>query len=250
MVLTAAPLTPVADAGQPDTDRPRAVDLAYQLSDVIRIYREADIETIALRGIDLDIAGGSFVSLMGRSGSGKSTLLALLAGADRPSAGRVLYGDIDLGRAPEASLQLLRGRDISLLFQADNLASFLSVMENMALAGALAGRPLEPGVATAILARVGLDKRADHRPGQSSGGEQQRAALACVLASAAPVLLMDEPTAELDSRTASLVLDLVRQLHVELSLTVVLATHDPAVARGADRVVTLASGRISDDRSS
>jgi putative ABC transport system ATP-binding protein len=232
----------------PTTPAAGTAELAYQLTDVIRIYREGDVETIALRGIELDIVRGSFVSLMGRSGSGKSTLLALLAGADRPTAGRVMYADADLGRAPEATLQRLRGREIGSLFQADNLAPFLSVTENMELAANLAGRPLEQGLGRAILDRVGLDQRAGHRPAQLSGGEQQRAALACVLASAAPVLLMDEPTAELDSKTAGVVLDLVRQLQRQHQLTVVLATHDIQVARGADRIVTLASGRITDDR--
>lgn len=247
MVLIAPTAPHAAGVRRTPDDGPPPYDLAYRLTDVIRIYRELDVETIALRGIDLDIARGTFVSLMGRSGSGKSTLLALLAGADRPSAGRVMYGDVDLGRAPETTLQRLRGREIGLMFQADNLAPFLSVMENMALAASLAARPLEGEVADAILARVGLARRADHRPSQLSGGEQQRAALACVLAAASPVLLMDEPTAELDSRTAAMVLDLVAQLHVELRLTVVLATHDAAVAAGADRIVTLASGRITDD---
>ena len=110
MVLTATPPAGAPVVRSPRVDAPPPPDLAYKLTDVIRIYRELDIETIALRGIDLDIARGSFVSLMGRSGSGKSTLLALLAGADRPSAGRVMYGDVDLGRASESTHQRLRGR--------------------------------------------------------------------------------------------------------------------------------------------
>lgn len=226
-----------------------ALAAAFELSDVIRIYREGDTETIALRGIDLAIPRGSFVSVMGRSGSGKSTLLALLAGADRPSAGRVMFGDVDLGRAPEAALQRIRGREVSLLFQADNLVPFLSVTENMRLAGDLAGQPLADELIEALLGRVGLVERADHHPAQLSGGEQQRAALACVLASASPVVLMDEPTAELDSGTAARVLALVRELQEDFGLTIVLATHDRTVAEGADRTVVLASGRVTDDRS-
>ncbi|MCY7418381.1 MAG: ATP-binding cassette domain-containing protein [Chloroflexi bacterium] len=242
MVLTL--VAPPAETHDADP----VIDPVYRLQDVMRIFREGDVETIALRGIDLDIGSGTFVSLMGRSGSGKSTLLGLLAGADRPSAGKVMFRDTDLGRATESDLQRLRGRDISLLFQADNLAGFLSVVENMSLAASLAGRDLGDGLAMAILDRVGLSARVRHRPGQLSGGEQQRAALACVLAAAAPVVLMDEPTAELDSRTAQQVLELVRQLQVEHHLTVVLATHDAAVAAGADRIVTLRSGHITDDR--
>ncbi len=226
-----------------------ALPAAFELSDVIRIYREGDTETIALRGIDLAIPRGTFVSVMGRSGSGKSTLLALLAGADRPSAGRVMFGGIDLGRAPEAELQRIRGRAVSLLFQADNLVPFLSVAENMQLAGELAGQPLADELIAALLGRVGLAERADHHPAQLSGGEQQRAALACVLASASPVVLMDEPTAELDSGTAARVLALVRELQEDFALTIVLATHDRTVAEGADRTVVLASGRVVEDRS-
>ena len=242
MVLTL--VAPPAETHDADL----VIDPVYRLQDVMRIFREGDVETVALRGIDLDIGSGTFVSLMGRSGSGKSTLLALLAGADRPSAGKVMFRDADLGRATESDLQRLRGRDISLLFQADNLAGFLSVVENMSLAASLAGRDLDDGLAMAILDRVGLSARVRHRPGQLSGGEQQRAALACVLAAAAPVVLMDEPTAELDSRTAQQVLELVRQLQVEHHMTVVLATHDASVAAGADRIVSLRSGHIIDDR--
>lgn len=253
MVLTLpAPTLPAPTRPGETTPAQRATvasgpDHIYRLADVMRIFREGDVETIALRGVDLDIERGRFVALMGRSGSGKSTLMGLLAGADRPSAGKVTFRDTDLGRATETTLQQLRGREISLLFQSDNLVPFLSLTENMDLAASLAGRSLDDGLAGAILDRVGLIDRARHRPGQLSGGEQQRAALACILASAAPVLLMDEPTAELDSRTARVVLDLVRQLQEEHRLTVVLATHDAAVAGGADRIVTLGSGRITDD---
>lgn len=250
MVMTSPSVPRAAVAERPVRAAAIAAEPVYRLTDVIRIYREGDVETIALRGIDLEIASGSFASVMGRSGSGKSTLLALLAGADRPSAGKVTYRDTDLGRAPESTLQHLRGREIGLLFQADNLVTFLTVTENMELAASLAGGTLDADVTLAILTQVGLGRRADHRPGQLSGGEQQRAALACVLASGARVLLMDEPTAELDSKTAGMVLDLALQLHLEHGLTVVLATHDLAVAQGADRIVTLSSGRITDDRSS
>jgi putative ABC transport system ATP-binding protein len=253
VVLTVSPGGPatVADTANEAAGREPASNLTdglFRLQDVIRIFREGELETIALRGIDLAIQSGSFVSLMGRSGSGKSTLLALLAGADRPSAGRVLYRDIDLGRAPESELQRLRGRQISLLFQSDNLVPFLSVRENLDLAARLAGTEVREGLASALLSRVGLNERMRHRPGHLSGGEQQRAALACVLAAGSPVLLMDEPTAELDSRSAQAVLDLVQQLQTELHLTVVLATHDRSIAARADRIVTLDSGHVTSDR--
>ena len=159
-----------------------------------------------------------------------------------------MFGGIDLGRAPEAELQRIRGRAVSLLFQADNLVPFLSVAENMQLAGDLAGQPLADELIAALLGRVGLAERADHRPAQLSGGEQQRAALACVLALASPVILMDEPTAELDSGTAARVLALVRELQEDFALTIVLTTRSQR-GRGVDRTVVLASGRVIEDRS-
>jgi len=218
------------------------------LSDVIRIYREADVETIALRGIDLEIALGEFVAIMGRSGSGKSTLLQLLAGSDRPTAGRVVVDGIDLSRADESDRARLRGTHVGIVFQSQNLVPFLDLEENLVLAAHLAGRPIDAAQARGILGRVGLEDRSGHRPAQLSGGEQQRAALAAVLVTGAPILLADEITGELDSATAGQLLDLLIEHHREARMTLVLATHDPEVAGRADRVVELRDGRVVDDR--
>jgi ABC-type lipoprotein export system ATPase subunit len=219
-----------------------------ELSDVIRVYREADVETIALRGIDLRIAPGEFVAIMGRSGSGKSTLLQLLAGSDRPTAGRVAVDGIDLSRAEEDERASLRGAHVGIVFQSQNLVPFLTLLENVILASVLAGRPVGTGGAVAILGRVGLDDRAEHRPAQLSGGEQQRASLATVLVSRPPIVLADEITGELDSTSADLLLDLLEEIHVVDGVTVVLATHDHDVARRADRIVELRDGRVVGDR--
>ena len=220
------------------------------LSDVIRIYREADVETIALRGIDLEIAPGEFVAIMGRSGSGKSTLLQLLAGSDRPTAGRVIVDGIDLSRADESDRARLRGTHVGIVFQSQNLVPFLDLEENLVLAAHLAGRPIDAAQARGILGRVGLEDRSSHRPGQLSGGEQQRAALAAVLVTGAPILLADEITGELDSKTAAQLLELLVEHHRETGMTLVLATHDPEVAARADRVVELRDGRVVADRRS
>ena len=221
-------------------------DSIYRLRDVIRVYREADVETIALRGIDLDIARGERVAIVGRSGSGKSTLLNLLAGSDRPTAGSVRFLGRDLATADDASRAALRGSEIGIVYQAQNLAPMLSLLENVRLATWLCGRPLDANEARNALARVGLADRAHRRPSQLSGGEQQRAALGCVLAARPSVLLADEITGELDRESAQLVLDLLVEAHDTDGMTVVLVTHDREAAAIADRVVELRDGRVVD----
>jgi ABC-type lipoprotein export system ATPase subunit len=219
-----------------------------ELWDVIRVFREVDVETIALRGVDLTIAPGEYVAIMGRSGSGKSTLLQLLAGSDRPTAGRVVVDGVDLARAEETERASIRGSHVGIVFQSQNLVPFLTLQENVELAALLADRPIDGPTAMAALRRVGLDGRADHRPAQLSGGEQQRAALATVVVSRPAIVLADEITGELDSTNAGLLLDLLEEIHVTDGMTLVLATHDPAVARRADRVVELRDGRVVGDR--
>lgn len=227
---------------------PLRSDDVYQLTDVIKIYKEADVETVALRGVDLVIAPGEFVALMGRSGSGKSTLLNIMAGSDRPTAGRVVFRGQDLASASEEARARLRGSVSGIVYQSQNLAPMLSLVENMRLFAWLAGRPLDRLAAHEELTRVGLAERARHRPEQLSGGEQQRGALAGVLVARPSVLLADEITGELDSRNADLVLRLLRDYHAATVATVVLVTHDPVVASIAHRLVELRDGRVVDDR--
>jgi ABC-type lipoprotein export system ATPase subunit len=219
-----------------------------RLEEVIKVYRESDVETIALRGVDLLVAEGESVAIMGRSGSGKSTLLNLVSGSDRPTAGRVLIDGIDIGRADEAARAQLRGRVMGFIFQSQNLLPFLTLEENVLLTGRLAGSDLDGGWARELLERVGLADRATHRPDQLSGGEQQRGALACVLAARPRLLLADEMTGELDSVTAASLLDLVRDVRRTEGMTVIMVTHDEQVARTADRVVELRDGRVVADR--
>jgi ABC-type lipoprotein export system ATPase subunit len=202
---------------------PAIDDPIYQLEDVIKIYREMDVETVALRGIDLAIERGSFVAIMGRSGSGKSTLLNLMAAADRPSAGKVRLAGRDLAAVDETERARIRGREVGVVFQNQNLLPNLSLEENLRLAMALAGQPDRLTAARDHLALVGLADRASHRPDQLSGGEQQRGALACVLAA-------------------------IRDARVAFGTTVVLVTHDQDVARRAERIVELRDGRIVGDR--
>ena len=236
-----APATRDEAAGAPEIP-------AIQLVDVIRVYREVDVETIALRGIDLEVARGEFVAIMGRSGSGKSTLLQLLAGSDRPTAGRVIVDGIDLSRAEEEERGRLRGAHVGIVFQSGNLVPFLDLGENVQLAAELAGRPIDRAGTQAILQRVGLSGRERHRPSQLSGGEQQRAALAAILATRPPIVLADEVTGELDSPTAERLLDLLVKVHRQDRMTLLMATHDPHVAARADRIVELRDGRVVADR--
>lgn len=235
-------------SGHPDPATLASDDAIICLEDVFHIYREGETETIALRGVDLRVAPGEFVVIMGRSGSGKSTLLNLIAGSDRPSAGRVVVDGVDLARADETVRSALRGRRIGVVYQSQNLVPILSLTENVALAAHLAGRTLGPVAIAAQLDRVGLRIRAAHRPEALSGGEQQRAALACVLAADPVVLLGDEITGELDSTTAAVVLGAVSDVHRASGVTVVLVTHDPAVAKLADRLVVLRDGRVVEER--
>ena len=228
--------------------QPEADDAVYRLTDVIRVYREADVETIALRGVDLTIQPGEFVAIMGRSGSGKSTLLNLLAGSDRPTAGRVQFLGRDLATADDATRSAIRGREIGIVYQSQNLAPMLTLVENIRLAAWLAGRPIDESKARFALERVDLGHRAGHRPAQLSGGEQQRAALSCVMAAGPTVLLADEITGELDSASADVVLQLLRDTHLAEGTTVVLVTHDHDVAARADRIIELRDGRVVPDR--
>ncbi len=227
---------------------PALDDPMYRLEDVIKIYRELDVETVALRGIDLAIERGSFVAIMGRSGSGKSTLLNLMAAADRPSAGKVRLAGRDLAAVDEAERARIRGRQVGVVFQSQNLLPNLSLEENLRLAMALAGQPDHHAAVRDRLALVGLADRAGHRPDQLSGGEQQRGALACVLAAGPSVLLGDEVTGELDTASAEAVLQALRDAQVAFGTTVVLVTHDQDVARRAERIVELRDGRIVSDR--
>jgi ABC-type lipoprotein export system ATPase subunit len=223
-------------------------DELIRLRDVFKVYREGSIETIALRGIDLSVESGEFVAIMGRSGSGKTTLVNLVAAADRPTAGQVVVDGVALERADEHERERVRGRSIGIVFQIQNLVPFLTLEENVSLVGRLSDGHAPADGARSWLELVGLGERAAHRPDQLSGGEQQRAALACVLAARPPILLADEITGELDSRSAAQVIDLVREINSQLGVTVVMVTHDAGIAERANRVVHLADGRVIDER--
>jgi putative ABC transport system ATP-binding protein len=202
-----------------------------------------------LRGVDLAVPAGQFVAIMGASGSGKSTLLGLLAGLDTPSTGKIVIDGVDITGLNEDALALVRGRKIGFVFQSYQLIPTLSAEENVLLPHELAGGDVATGLTRAreLLKSVGLEDRMDHYPVQLSGGEQQRVALARAFMGKAPILMADEPTGNLDSVTGAQVLELLLALNQREGTTLVLVTHDPALASRADRIVTLRDGLVVAD---
>jgi putative ABC transport system ATP-binding protein len=202
-----------------------------------------------LRGVDLELPAGQFVAIMGASGSGKSTLLGLLAGLDTPTAGKVIIDGVDITGLNEDALALVRGRKIGFVFQSYQLIPTLTAEENVLLPFELAGGGVAVGMTRAreLLTSVGLEDRMDHYPVQLSGGEQQRVALARAFMCKPPILMADEPTGNLDSVNGAHVLDLLISLNQREGTTLVLVTHDRALASRADRIVTLSDGKVVAD---
>src|SRR3954454_12257 len=215
------------------------------LRDVRKVYGEGDGAVVALDGISVGLAQGSFTAIMGPSGSGKSTFLHMAAGLDRPTAGTVTLGDVGLAKLSERKLTILRRERIGFVFQAFNLLPSLTVAQNTALPLRLAGRRLKRSQIRDAAARVGLDERLRHHPSQLSGGQQQRVAIARALVTRPEVVFADEPTGALDTRTGRGVLALLRQVVDEEGHTVVMVTHDPVAAAHADSVILLADGRLA-----
>ena len=200
-----------------------------------------------LRGVNLEVMRGEFLALCGASGAGKSTLLHLMGGLDSPNSGEILFDGRDLARFSAAELAHFRNRRVGFVFQAYHLLPELTALENICLPariGRLSARETEKR-GRELLARVGLAERAEHKPSELSGGEQQRVAIARALIAGPELLLADEPTGNLDSRTGGEIIELLKRLHVESSMTLVIATHDARVAAHARRVVELADGRIA-----
>jgi len=212
--------------------------------DACRHYRRGEEVVRALDGVSLEVAAGKSIALVGASGSGKSTLLNLVSAVDRPTAGRVEVCGIELATASEDDLLGLRRRCIGLVFQAFHLVPHLTAEENVALPLALAGRS-DPGRVADLLRRVGLVHRRSHYPSELSGGEQQRTALARALVHRPRLLVADEPTGNLDSRTGTAVLELLAELQRSEGAALLLATHDESLAAAAGRIVHLHDGKIA-----
>jgi putative ABC transport system ATP-binding protein len=212
--------------------------------DLFKIYREGAVETVALRGANLELGRGEVTSLVGPSGSGKSTLISMLAGLALPSAGQVLFDGEDVTRLDEASRARLRARRVGIVMQSGNLVPFLTALENVKLAIKLAGGRSGDRRARELLGELGLSHRLHHPPRKLSGGEVQRVSVAAALANDPALLLADELTGELDSATAEQVLDVILEASRHRGSSVLLVTHNEEVARRAQRRLRLVDGIV------
>jgi putative ABC transport system ATP-binding protein len=214
--------------------------------DLRKTYKIGKNEVHALNGVDLTVARGEFISIMGRSGSGKSTLLNLLGCLDRPTSGTVLIDGVDVTKLPGGQLPKIRREKIGFVFQQFNLIPTLTALENVMLPLRYAGVGGRQRTARAreALQQVGLADRAHHRPTEMSGGEVQRVAVARAIVTRPAIILGDEPTGELDSHTARTIIDLLRQFNRELGQTFILVTHDAMIGAQTDRTIHLSDGRI------
>jgi ABC-type lipoprotein export system ATPase subunit len=219
--------------------------------DVRKAYRQGENEIVALAGISIDIPRGAFAAIMGPSGSGKSTLLHLMGGLDRPSGGELLVDGRLIGQMADDEVTLFRRTNIGFVFQFFNLLPTLTALENVTLPLVLDGQSKAEADqrAALLLEKVGLEKRRHHLPEALSGGEIQRVAIARALAFNPPILLADEPTGNLDSKTGQDVLSLLRQINQERGSTVVMATHSQEAAHCADRTIYLRDGRVERESS-
>jgi putative ABC transport system ATP-binding protein len=217
---------------------------ALAVQNLYKIYKQGDIEAVALRDANLVVQPGEFVAVTGRSGAGKSTLLNLLGGLSTPTAGRIAIHGTDVTRLAEKERSSFRRAHIGIVYQADNLIPFLTAVENVSLPMQLAGRRNAPRRAGQLLDEMGLGARLRHRPSMLSGGERQRVAIAVALANEPDILLADELTGELDSANAERIMALLDELNAARHLTLIIVTHNQSVAARARRQVRISGGRL------
>lgn len=215
-----------------------------QTKDLKKYYGSGDTQVKALDGVDLSIQQGEFVAIVGTSGSGKSTLLHMLGGLDRPTSGTVTVDGKDIFALKDEALTIFRRRKIGFVFQSYNLVPVLSVWENIVLPVELDGRKVDEAYVQEVIATLGLEKKLRNLPSQLSGGQQQRVAIARALATKPAILLADEPTGNLDSRTSQDVLSLMKVTGQKFAQTMVMITHNEEIAQMTDRIVRIEDGRI------
>ena len=215
-----------------------------ETKDLRKLYGSGDTEVRALDGINLTVENGEFVAIVGTSGSGKSTLLHMLGGLDRPTGGTVTVDGKDIFSLKEEALTIFRRRKIGFVFQSYNLVSVLNVYENIVLPIELDGGKVNQKFVQQIVQTLGLDGRLDALPSQLSGGQQQRVAIARALAAAPAIILADEPTGNLDSKTSQDVLSLLKVTSQKFSQTIVMITHNEEIAQMADRIIRIEDGKI------
>ena len=215
-----------------------------ETKDLRKIYGSGDTEVKALDGVNLRVKSGEFVAIVGTSGSGKSTLLHMLGGLDRPTSGSVIVDGKDIFRLKDEALTIFRRRKIGFVFQSYNLVPVLNVYENIVLPIQLDGRRVDEDFIGKIVKTLGLDGRLDALPSQLSGGQQQRVAIARALAAKPAIILADEPTGNLDSKTSQDVLGLLKVTSQKFAQTIVMITHNEEIAQMADRIIRIEDGRI------
>ena len=215
-----------------------------ETKDLRKIYGSGDTEVRALDGVNLNVENGEFVAIVGTSGSGKSTLLHMLGGLDRPTSGSVIVDGKDIFRLKDEALTIFRRRKIGFVFQSYNLIPVLNVYENIVLPIQLDGRKVDEKFIGQIVKTLGLDGRLDALPSQLSGGQQQRVAIARALAAKPAIILADEPTGNLDSKTSQDVLGLLKVTSQKFAQTIVMITHNEEIAQMADRIIRIEDGRI------
>jgi putative ABC transport system ATP-binding protein len=220
-------------------------EVVFETHGLSKVYHMGEVQVHALRGVDLSLYAGELVVLLGPSGSGKSTLLNILGGLDTATAGRVLYRGEDLTRADDRALTEYRRYFVGFVFQFYNLIPSLTARENVAIVTEIAREPMTPEDALEL---VDLSDRLDHFPAQLSGGQQQRVAIARAIAKRPAVLLCDEPTGALDSKTGVIVLDALERVNRELGTTTVIITHNVAQSEMAERIVFLSDGEVTEIR--
>lgn len=219
-----------------------------RLENVVKTYGEGETQVQALKGINLSIHRGEFVTIVGASGSGKSTLLHILGGLDRPSSGNVFIGDENIYNYKDNELSIFRRRKVGFIFQFFNLIPVLNVQENIALPALLDEEQVDNHYLDEIIRTLGLNERRDHLPSELSGGQQQRVSIGRSLINKPDIILADEPTGNLDTKNTKEVLNLLKVTAKKYNQTVILITHDPAIASNSDRIITITDGIIISDK--
>jgi putative ABC transport system ATP-binding protein len=222
-------------------------EYVVRTKNLMKIYRMGDQELKALNGVDLDIRRGEYISIMGPSGSGKSTLFNAIGGLDKPDSGSVFINDVDMAQLDASELAYLRCHTIGYIFQTFNLIPVMTALENVTLPTVFAGMPTDEGIERGmeVLNLVGLGHRYHHRPTELSGGQQQRVAIARALANRPSIVLADEPTGNLDLKTGTEIIELLRELNKKEGVTIISATHDYKMVDVSDRVVWIRDGKIA-----
>ncbi|TFW47671.1 ABC transporter ATP-binding protein [Bacillus sp. 007/AIA-02/001] len=219
-----------------------------RLENVVKTYGEGETQVQALKGINLSIHRGEFVTIVGASGSGKSTLLHILGGLDRPSSGNVFIGDENIYNYKDNELSIFRRRKVGFIFQFFNLIPVLNVQENITLPALLDEEQVDDHYLNEIIRTLGLNERRDHLPSELSGGQQQRVSIGRSLINKPDIILADEPTGNLDTKNTKEVLNLLKVTAKKYNQTVILITHDPAIASNSDRIITITDGMIISDK--